>query len=322
MKQKANGIHDLNAAVDSPSQWLIDAFSVPRTSGRIEVNSCEIQYYRWGNPEKPSLVLMHGFLAHSGCWAFIAPFLANNFDVIAFDMSGMGDSGWREAYGDEVRSNELIEFCNQFKLFNKEQKPIIATHSYGGRVASYAISKNPELFRGLIICDLMIIRPSILAKHQDKFRAPGTRDPKKQNRIYPNLDVAKTRFVLSPPQQANEPELFDFMAYHSLRPKDGGWQWKFDPNLFAKAPSTEVDWSSIGAFINELPIKKTIIFGEKSMLFTPDSVDYMTELMRANNEQYFPMIGIPDAHHHLMLDQPQAFLTALRAALATWDSSN
>ena len=31
-----------------------------------------------------------------------------------------------------------------------------------------------------------------------------------------------------------------------------------------------------------------------------------------------PVVTIPSAHHHVMLDQPLAFVTALRALLAGW----
>jgi pimeloyl-ACP methyl ester carboxylesterase len=30
------------------------------------------------------------------------------------------------------------------------------------------------------------------------------------------------------------------------------------------------------------------------------------------------MIAVPEAHHHLFLDQPLAFVVALRALLAAW----
>ncbi len=33
---------------------------------------------------------------------------------------------------------------------------------------------------------------------------------------------------------------------------------------------------------------------------------------------HIPMIGIPNAKHHLMLDEPIAFVTALRSVLALW----
>ena len=42
------------------------------------------------------------------CFAFIAPFLAEHYHVVAMDMSGMGDSGWREDYDEETRVRELI----------------------------------------------------------------------------------------------------------------------------------------------------------------------------------------------------------------------
>ncbi len=34
-----------------------------------------------------------------------------------------------------------------------------------------------------------------------------------------------------------------------------------------------------------------------------------------------PMIEIPDAYHHVMLDQPIAMITAVRALLADWEHS-
>jgi len=31
------------------------------------------------------------------------------------------------------------------------------------------------------------------------------------------------------------------------------------------------------------------------------------------------LVEIPEAHHHLLLDQPLAFVSALRAILADWE---
>jgi pimeloyl-ACP methyl ester carboxylesterase len=43
----------------------------------------------------------------------------------------------------------------------------------------------------------------------------------------------------------------------------------------------------------------------------------MYELLGRNS----PIIEIPDAYHHVMLDQPIALITALRALLADWEHS-
>jgi hypothetical protein len=43
----------------------------------------------------------------------------------------------------------------------------------------------------------------------------------------------------------------------------------------------------------------------------------MYQLLRRNA----PVVEIPAAHHHLILDQPLAFIAALRALLADWEHS-
>jgi hypothetical protein len=49
-------------------------------------------------------------------------------------------------------------------------------------------------------------------------------------------------------------------------------------------------------------------------LFDDDSADYIREC----GGQDIPIIGIPHAHHHLMLDQPIAFASVLDTVLAQW----
>jgi pimeloyl-ACP methyl ester carboxylesterase len=46
-------------------------------------------------------------------------------------------------------------------------------------------------------------------------------------------------------------------------------------------------------------------------LFDADSADYVREC----GGGHIPMIAIPDARHHLMLDQPIAFASALKTIL-------
>ena len=52
-------------------------------------------------------------------------------------------------------------------------------------------------------------------------------------------------------------------------------------------------------------------------LVTPDIGHYMYELLNRNA----PVIEVPEAHHHLMLDQPLALVTGLRTLLADWEHS-
>ncbi len=314
------GLSDLVEQIPNVPDWLQQSLSVPREEGWVNVDGCELHYFRWGDPSKPGLLLTHGFLAHVRCFAFIAPYLANDFHIVGFDMSGMGDSGQHEQYLEETRVKELLGVAEQTGLFDHEIKPTIIAHSFGGLIATSAAHQHADKFAGMIICDLMIIRPSILAANRERFGPPGSGRADKSNKVYPDYESAKKRFVLSPPQAVNEPVLFDYMAYHSLKQVDGGWTWKFDPRVFSRGEGVEKRWGKIGERLVVAPIRKAMIYGQESMLFTPDSYQYMQELFEQLGYPPFPIIGIPNARHHLMLDQPIAFASALKTVLAMWHS--
>lgn len=317
MNSQVTSIPDLAKEIPADSakvpSWLEEALLVPREEGWVQSGGCDIHYFRWGNPENPGLLLMHGFLAHARCFAFIAPFLAERYHVVAFDLSGMGDSGVRETYSDEVRAAEVEDVARATGLFEHEKKPTVIAHSYGGHVALTAMKTHHELFDGLIICDLMALRPERLKEHFGTEK-PLRSDRSRPNRVYPDYEEAKSRFRLSPPQEVNVPALFDYMAFHSLKEVEDGWTWKFDTSVFQSDFGARERMFRQGEIIAETPGRKVIIYGQDSTLFDDDSAEYVRE----SGGAHIPMIGIPGARHHLMLDEPIAFVSALKTVLEQW----
>lgn len=293
--------------------WFDTAMATPRREGWLDSDGCPIHYFSWGDPAKPGILLLHGFLAHSRCFAFIAPLLAEDYYLVAFDFSGMGDSGIRESYPDDVRLRELMDVARGTGLFDGGQKPAIIAHSYGGSVGLIAMEQCHEQFSQLVICDLMTLRPERLKAHfEEGGGPPGSQDPKRPNRVYPDYETAKGRFVLSPKQKVNEEYLFDYMAFHSLQEVEGGWTWKFHPSVFQRVTDISARMKAQARRIADAPGRITIVYGEQSELFDADSADYIRE----SGGGHIPMIGIADARHHLMLDQPIAFASVLKAILA------
>jgi pimeloyl-ACP methyl ester carboxylesterase len=313
-----SGEQDLVSQIPNPPDWLRKAMSVPREEGFVDVDGCQIRYYRWGDKSKPGVLMTHGFLAHSRCFAFIAPFLAKDFHLVAFDMSGMGESGSHAEYLVETRIREMVGVAELTGLFDGGRKPAIVAHSFGGMIATALSFEHADKFAGMVICDLMILRPEVLAANSKKFGPPGAHRANKPQKVYPDYESAKQRFVLSPPQAVNEPALFDYMAYHSLKQVPQGWSWKFDPSVFRRGDGMEKRWQDVGRQVALAPLRKVIVYGRDSMLFPPDSVDYMNELSTELNTDRIPMIGIPEARHHLMLDQPIAFANVLESVLKLW----
>ena len=294
-------------------RWFEAALATPRREGWLDSAGCSIHYFSWGEPTNPGVLLLHGFLAHARCFAFIAPLLAKDYYVVAYDFSGMGDSGAREGYPDEVRLQELLDVAGGTGLFEGGEKPTIIAHSYGGSVGLLAMEQCGEQFSGLVICDLMTLRPERLIAHaKEGGGPPGSQDPKRPNRVYPDYETAKARFVLSPPQKVNEAYLFDYMAFHSLKEVEGGWSWKFHPSVFQRTANLHERMLAQARRIANAPGRVVIVYGEESVAFDADSAEYVREA----GGGHIPMIGIPDARHHLMLDQPIAFACVLRTILS------
>jgi pimeloyl-ACP methyl ester carboxylesterase len=143
---------------------------------------------------------------------------------------------------------------------------------------------------------------------EEGTRGRAFRNPK----TYRDYEMAVRRFRLVPPQPCDNDWIVEHVARHSLHETPEGWTWKFDPVVFRRASP-----ESIQENLAQVRCRVALFRGELSMLVTPDVADYMYELLDRNA----PVVEIPQAHHHLLLDQPLAFVSALRAILADWEHS-
>jgi pimeloyl-ACP methyl ester carboxylesterase len=108
--------------------------------------------------------------------------------------------------------------------------------------------------------------------------------------------------------------MMDFVARHSLKPVHGGWQWKFDRRVFEQFGAGL--GSLAEAYLADVGCRLALLRSEFGLV-TPDIGASMFEKLG----RVTPVIEIPEAGHHAMLDQPLLLLTALRTLLADWDHS-
>ena len=88
-----------------------------------------------------------------------------------------------------------------------------------------------------------------------------------------------------------------------------GWTWRFDPSVWEKLIETPTIEDLRAA---RCPV--AAVRGARSALM----VEAVTAYFDANAPAGTPVVTVPEAHHHLMLDQPLAFVAALRGLLAGW----
>jgi pimeloyl-ACP methyl ester carboxylesterase len=294
----------LDGAPPAAPQWFTDAVAITPEDAVVEVEGAKIHYVRWGDRTRPGLLLVHGNAAHAHWWDFIAPFMARDYNVAAMDLSGMGDSDWRASYAMEVFAREQMAVCEHAGMFNVGEPPVIAAHSFGGFVTMLTGGLYGDRLAGTVIIDSPVNPP-------DRPGGPPRRDPKPHH-VYPSLAAAMARFRLMPPQDCENLYIVDWVARHSLKEVEGGWTWKFDPAIWQRF--------SIGDTAERLKATKCrigIFRGENSVLLPPSIGEYMFNLLG----RAAPVVEIPQARHHIMLDQPLALVAALRALLADWEHS-
>jgi len=284
-------------------QWFSDALAAPYKRRQVEVDGCSINYLCWGEQGKPGLVLVHGGAAHAHWWSFLAPQFADQYYVVAFDMSGHGDSGHREVYPRELWAKEIFAVAEHAGI---RQPPMVIGHSLGGLVSIVAASLYADRMAGAILVDSPVRRPD--PESEEGARGRMFRNPK----VYSDPDTAIEHFHLVPPQPCENEYIKRHVARLSLRQVDGGWTWKFDPRVFLKVTPTPMS-----EFLANTGCRIGLLRGQLSHLVPPETGAYMYELLNRNA----PVVEIPQAYHHVILDQPLAFVAAARALLADWEHS-
>lgn len=294
---------------DAPA-WFTEAVALEPDTGRVEVEGVEVAWLAWGDPTAPPMVLVHGGAAHARWWTAIAPFLAHHHRVVAIDLSGHGRSGRRGTYRAELWAEEVLAVA---RAGASEAPPVVVGHSMGGFVTIVTAATHGADLHGAIVLDAPIRRPdpeSDEGRGGRMFRTPKT---------YPDLATAMDHFHLVPPQPCENAWLVRYIAEHSLHEVEDGWTWRFDPYLFARreGPATPSDYADALAAAS---CRIAIVNGERSDIVDDEVRSYMAELLAGSPAAVagVPFVEVPEARHHLLLDQPLAVVTAIRSVLANW----
>jgi pimeloyl-ACP methyl ester carboxylesterase len=273
--------------------WFRSAIQTEASQHVVLSDAVDVHYRCWNaaDSHKPPLLFVHGYRGHSHWWDFIAPFFKDRFTVYALDLSGMGDSGHRSRYTSSSHRGDITAVLRAIGT----TAAIVVGHSYGGGRTLAACAEESQLIERAVILDSSVIRPEDQAR--DVARKPRRLMP------YPDYDSARARFRLVPAQPA-EDYTVEHVARHSLKSVIGGWTWKFDPDL-----TNEPGVSSVLARV-EVPVD--VVIGEKSEVISEEGAQRIVAALRRGRGP----IVIPEAGHHLMLDQPLATISVLRALLA------
>lgn len=253
-----------------------------------------LHYIEWGERTNPPLVLLHGGSAHAHWWDHIASALAPDYRVLALDLRGHGDSSWVSppAYEVEDYVADLEAFVSILRLTSF----VLLGHSLGGFVALSYATTHAKRLKALIVVDI-------------GFRLGGSRFMRLLRHlpmpVYRDETELLARFRLLPAETSASPELLHHIARYSVRPlQSGGLTLKFDRATLTR------ELRDLRLLLPSITCPTLFFRGSDSQNL---SVAALAEMVQSC--LYARGVEIPSAGHHVFLDNPAAFLEAVRGFL-------
>lgn len=238
----------------------------------------------------------HGLFGQGRNWNNIARALSDDYRVTAVDLPNHGRSAWTDRV-DYAQMADLVA-----DLIAADDPVALVGHSMGGKVAMALALRRPNLVERLCVVDIAPIDYNSRGEFGRYVEAMQSMD----------LGTIKTRedadAVMT--EVAPDPGVRAFLL-QNLRREGSGWRWQANLDVIGRDLGALTGWPHELAAAE--PYEGAVLWmaGATSTYITEDAAPQMRLL--------FPKVqkmAIKGAGHWVHSDQPEVFLSVLRAFLA------
>ena len=263
----------------------------------VRLHGLTFHFLDWGIAGGLPLVLLHGGAQTAHSWDEVAPELARDHHVLAFDQRGHGDTDW--SAGGAYARRDFVGDIGAFLDHQGWPEATLIGLSLGGLNAIAFATARPERVRGLVVVDVV---PTI---------APGGREAigtQLAVREFASFEEAVDRARTFNPRRSVE-NIRERLG-HGMRPlPDGRWTYKFDPAI--AGGTAEADLDRLWRDVRGLRGPVLLVRGAESPILTVEGVARFLREARDSR-----VAEVPGAGHSVMGDNPAGFLAAVRPFLA------
>jgi pimeloyl-ACP methyl ester carboxylesterase len=241
-------------------------------------------------PERHALapiILLHGGGANAHWWDHLACRLASRRQVYALDFRGHGDS----AYPDERFVGAFNTDLEAMISWLGREDVYLIGHSLGAAVALDHASRFAAT-RGIVLVDL--------ARGGKPGGGRRARLALSLRRNYRTREEAIERFRFLPESSRPDEAIRAYIAERSVQlDPDGRFGYKFDPGWFGLPPPPRPDLSRVLC-------PSLLVRGSESTLLSDEAATNFVSRLVAGR-----LVEIPDAGHHVLIDQPDRLFVVL-----------
>ena len=139
-------------------------FSLPSSLWFDRADGGRLHAQSWGNAG-PRILLLHGGAQSAQTWTMCALLLQNDYQCVALDLRGHGDSDWADDYSIQAHLTDLDYVINQLGWPSAH----LVGMSLGGVIAAhYTISNDQPVTKSLSLVD---VAPGVSFTNTDRMRA-------------------------------------------------------------------------------------------------------------------------------------------------------
>lgn len=264
-----------------------------------------IGYKTWGNPKLPPMLALHGWLDNANSFDRLAPYLENQFYLIAIDFPGHGFSSHLPEGCHYHFSDGIFNVLEMIKALGLNQVHLLG-HSMGACLASLIAGVVPEQILSLVLIEALgpFSNPESSAREQlASYAHRFCQIQSKQARPYQSLEEA----ALNRAQKGYlSQEFAEILAKRGLEEKEQAFYWRHDRRLLIASPLTMTEGQVLSC-LTGISAKSCLIKASKGYEF--DQEILQKRVTAVKDLQIFTFKG----GHHIHMEEPEAVAQCLNS---------
>src|SRR5690349_24931555 len=149
-----------------------------------DINGLRVHLLEAGAPERPCVLLLHGFPELAYSWRKVMPALAEaGYHVVAPDLRGYGrTTGWNADYDADLSPfrvpNLVRDVLGLVSAFGYRSVDAVIGHDFGSPIAAWCALIRPDVFRSVVMMSAPFGGPPSLPFNTvDGPAKPAAKDP-------------------------------------------------------------------------------------------------------------------------------------------------
>ncbi len=262
-----------------PLEWTVDGLRIAGLS--------------WGDPSKPPVLALHGWLDNANSFAVLAPLL-DSHHVVAIDLTGHGQSDRRSPDSTYNVWDDLPQILGVIDALGWPQCDLVG-HSRGGIIATLFAAAKPDRIRHLVLLDALIPQPvdeTEAPTQLGRFLDDRLRLMARDDRVLPDLEAAATARV----RKGIDANAAQLLTERAVAHTEHGVCFTSDPRLYG-ASASKLTRGQIVAILQAIEAPVLVAMAKDGHARHPELLETAQQYLGN-----FESVTLPGCHHFHMLD--------------------